>query len=347
MLEHGGRRCAATRRYGIPEADWLDLSTGINPHGYPVPPISAEDWRRLPEDDDGLLDAATGYYGTPYLVALSGSQSAIQTLPWLLPQGRVAVLAPTYAEHPYHWRNAGHAVSRFAAHELSAISDTVGTVLLCQPNNPDATRFPADLLAESAERLQVRGGHLIVDEAFIDATPDESLITLAGARLPTLIVLRSLGKFFGLAGARVGFVAARSELRQALREADGPWPLSGPARIAARQALANTVWQARMRRTLSDSSTRLSRLLAPLDPAGQRRVQPLFVWLPTPTASALADALAGQGILVRAFGETGATGLRFGLPGGEGDWQRLEAALRTLPGVPKPSNSPEPAGEMT
>ena len=160
MLEHGGRRRAAARRYAIPEADWLDLSTGISPHGYPVPAIAPEDWLRLPEDDDGLLDAAAAYYGTAQLVALAGSQPAIQGLPFLLPRGRVGVLAPTYAEHPHHWQRAGHEVTRFAAAALPAVADTVDTLVICQPNNPDAGCIAPTVLIDVAECLQARGGHL-------------------------------------------------------------------------------------------------------------------------------------------------------------------------------------------
>ena len=158
------------------------------------------------------------------------------------------------------------------------------------------------------------------------------MITLAGDRLPNLIVLRSLGKFFGLAGARVGFVAARPDLLAALREAAGPWPLCGPARTLARRALADTAWQDVMRHTLVEASARLARLLAPLDPEGTRRVHPLFVWLPTPGAESIAAALARQGILVRHFATPDCQGLRFGLPRAESDWQRLEAAIRALAG---------------
>lgn len=327
MLEHGGRRRAAARRYGIPESDWLDLSTGINPHGYPVPPMQPEDWQRLPEDDDGLLDAACAYYGARRLVALSGSQAAIQALPSLLPPGRVAVLTPSYAEHAQHWQRAGHNMSRFAAPTLSVIADAVDTVVVCQPNNPDTTRFAPATLIDAAERLLPRGGHLIVDEAFIDTTPEDSVITLAGERLPNLIVLRSLGKFFGLAGARVGFVAAAPAILAALGEAAGPWPLCGPARKVACSALSDTAWQHRMRCSLVDASARLAALLSPLAGCASPQVHPLFVWLPTPDAKAIAEALARRAILVRHFDQPDGCGLRIGLPAGENDWRRLGQAI--------------------
>ena len=138
MLDHGGRRRVASERFGIPESAWLDLSTGINPRGYPVPVLPAELWNRLPEDDDGLMPAAARFYGTPgELLALAGSQAGIQILPTLFPRCRVAVLQPSYAEHRYQWQRAGHQVQGFAADLLEAVAGDADVVVLCNPNNPD------------------------------------------------------------------------------------------------------------------------------------------------------------------------------------------------------------------
>lgn len=344
MLEHGGRRRAAAQRYGIPEADWLDLSTGINPEGYPLPAIPGEAWQRLPEDDDGLLAAAAACYGNPQLVALAGSQIAIQTLPRLLPAvaggvpggagptrvANVGVLRPCYAEHAHHWVQAGHAVHPFAASDLPAAAARHDVVVLCNPNNPDGRAWPAAELLAVARRLAERGGLLVVDEAFGDATPELSLAPLAGSEAaPNLVVLRSLGKFYGLAGARVGFAVAAPPVLAALREAAGPWPVSGPARWVARAALADRAWQAATREHLRAAGRRLAALLDPFATSGQLPVATaLFAWLPTPRADALHEALARRGILVRHFPEF--AGLRFGLPGDEPEWQRLAAALESL-----------------
>jgi len=330
MLEHGGRRRAAAQRYGLPETDWLDLSTGINPAGYPLPPIPEEAWQRLPEDDDGLLAVAAACYGSARLVALAGSQIAIQTLPRLLPRARVGVLRPCYAEHAHHWTQAGHAVSPFAAAELAAAAARHDVLVLCNPNNPDGHVWQAAELLAVAHRLAERGGRLVVDEAFGDASPELSVAALAGSEAaPNLVVLRSLGKFYGLAGARVGFAVAAPSLLAALREAAGPWPVSGPARWVARAALADTAWQATTRARLQRGAARLAALLRPFAADGQAPVPAsLFVWLPTSRADALHEALARCGILVRHFPDF--AGLRFGLPGAEPEWQRLAAALETL-----------------
>ena len=154
MLEHGGRLRAAAERYRIPLADWVDLSTGINPRAYPVPPLSPEVWQRLPEAGDGLEAAAAAYYGSAGLLPVAGSQAAIQALPACFAPGRVVTLAPTYAEHPHAWRK--HQVRALPAAAIADAVDSADTLLLVQPNNPDAQRFPRGLLLAWRERLAAR-----------------------------------------------------------------------------------------------------------------------------------------------------------------------------------------------
>lgn len=312
MLEHGGRLRAAARRYGIPLADWLDLSTGIAPWPYPLPAPPAEVWQRLPEDDDGLLAAAQTYYGVANLLALPGSQAGIQLLPRRLPPARVAMPAPIYSEHPAAWQTAGH--------QLVAWGAAAEYALLCNPNNPTGARFTRDELLEQARRVR----WLIVDEAFIDADPSESMI---GCATDNVLVLRSLGKFFGLAGARVGFACAPPAILSALAESIGPWALSHPARWAAQQALADLAWQAEQRLRIRAAAQRLVDLLRSTS-LGTPTGTDLFQYLPTPRASEHQEALARQGILVRAFSQPAA--LRCGLPGNEIEWQRLAAALKEM-----------------
>ena len=323
MLEHGGRLRAAARQYGIALADWMDLSTGINPLAYPVPPLPPEAWQRLPEDDDGLIDAAAAYYGTRELLPVAGSQAAIQALPALIPGERVTLLETTYAEHPQAWRT--RRLRRCAADAVDAAIDDTDVLVLANPNNPTGERFGLARLLDWHARLAARGGWLVVDEAFIDADPAGSLAPHAGR--PHLVVLRSLGKFFGLAGARVGFVLAEAALRERLAEQLGPWAISGPARHAARAALADTAWQQAARQALTEAGERLAALLRQHLP-GTPQGTALFQWLPHPQAAALHEALARRAILVRRF-DTPAS-LRFGLPADEAQWRRLAEALHDL-----------------
>lgn len=325
MLEHGGRLARAAKTYGIAVEDWLDLSTGVSPYAWPVPAIPAQAWQRLPEDEDGLIEVARDYYGSENLLPLAGSQAAIQALPTLRAPCDVGVLAPGYAEHAHAWRKHGHRVTPAAAGELFAEVERFDVIVLMHPNNPTGERFaPDDLLVVHAA-LAACGGWLVVDEAFIDATPGESLCTHAGK--DGLIVLRSIGKFFGMAGARAGFAFAPPLLLQALREQLGPWTLSGPTRYALKKALSDDLWQAGAGDRLHRESQRLARVLTRqglLPTSGTA----FFQWCCDARAEMLHRQLAQRGILTRLFDAPAS--LRFGLPGDDVAFERLEHALAEI-----------------
>ncbi|MES2684694.1 MAG: threonine-phosphate decarboxylase CobD [Pseudomonadota bacterium] len=327
MLEHGGRLLAAARQYGIPLADWLDLSTGISPrswlddHAF-APSVAS--WQRLPEDDDALPAAAQACYGAAAL-PVAGSQAAIQALPWRRAPGRVGLLANSYAEHAHHWQRAGHSLVMLKPGDIDAAIGQLDVLLLVHPDNPSGQCHERAQLLRWHAQLAARGGWLVLDEAFIDASPAQSL---AGeSHREGLIVLRSLGKFFGLAGARVGFVLAPEALRAALGENLGPWTLSGPARQLATLALGDRDWQRQQTAWLGAASQRLAALMtsAGLEPDGGCA---LFQWLQSPLAAHWHQALAAQGVLTRLYREPGS--LRLGLPAHEADWLRLQRALQTL-----------------
>ncbi len=325
MLQHGGRLRAAARQQGTALHRWLDLSTGLNPHGWPVPALDPRCWARLPEDDDGLEAAAREYYGAHSVLPVAGSQAAIQALPRLRASCRVAIMAPGYREHEQAWRNAGHEVQLLSVEQLRRGLPACEVLVLMHPGNPGAERFSADELSGWQRQLASRSGWLLLDEAFIDCTPAASLA--AQADQPGLIVLRSLGKFFGLAGIRVGFVLAPPAILESLRELLGPWPISGPARAVATLALQDRDWQSAMRVRLVSEGARLSDLLR------RHHLSPtagcaLFQWVCTQDASRLHQALAQRAILTREF-ENPAS-LRFGLPADESGWARLDSALTEI-----------------
>lgn len=325
MLEHGGRLRRAASEYAIPLKRWLDLSTGINPNGWPVPQVPAECWQRLPEADDDLLDAARQYYRQPSLLAVAGSQAAIQALPLLRPPGRVGVLHPAYAEHASSWQKAGHEVIELQAAHIDACLASLNVLILINPNNPSGQYFKPEQLSAWRQRLQSRGGWLLVDEAFIDTRLEFSL-TAEPVR-EGLIVLRSLGKFFGLAGVRCGFVAAAPALLAQLEEKLGPWTIAHPARHVAALALRDLAWQQNTRGQLKQQAQRLSALLTAnaLAPAGS---SDLFCWVQTEQAEDYHRFLARHGILTRLFERPAS--LRFGLPKTEADWSRLVDCLSLL-----------------
>jgi len=322
VLEHGGQLRLAAQQYGMPLASWINLSTGINPEGYPVPPLDPACWRCLPEEKDGLETAAAAYYGNDRLLVLPGLQAAIRMLPALFRPVSVACLTPIYEEHAQAWEGAGHQLRRLPTLQR-ALAAATPNVLLCNPNNPTATSLSRALLLAAVEQLQRRGGWLIVDEAIADPEPENSLVALAGSvEAPNLIVLRSLGKFFGLAGARVGFIFAAAGKLDRLREMLGPWPVAHPSRLVARLALEDFAWQAATRNRLGAAAQRLASCLSPL---GAVSCTALFCTLTTAHVAALFEHLARRAILTRRFDQHGL--LRIGLPGPESEWQRLTLAL--------------------
>lgn len=325
MLEHGGRLRAAARDFGIPLSTWLDLSTGIAPYGCALPTVPEDVWRRLPEAEDELETVALDYYRAQSLLPVAGSQAAIQMLPRLRCQSRVGIVSPCYGEHAEAWRREGHCLIALGEDDVPQALDQLDVLVVVNPNNPTGRLLaPTQLLGWHAQ-LAARGGWLIVDEAFMDPTPEHSLAK--HSHLPGLIVLRSFGKFFGMAGARLGFVLAEAELLSQLDDALGPWPVAGPSRFIGTALLEDRNAQCDQRERLLFDAERLARLLTAyaLPPAGGCG---LFQYVVTEQSVALFSFLAEQGILVRRFHRP--SSLRFGLPPDETGWKRLANALTTF-----------------
>ncbi len=321
MLEHGGNLHDAIRHYQRPREDWLDLSTGINPQPYPVPAIAACAWHRLPEPNSALLDVAQNYYGAPQLLPVAGTQAAIQGLPRLRPHAKVVVAAPSYAEHAFQWRQAGHEVIEVSYAQLESAASDCDVMVVCNPNNPTGESVAAEVLLRWSAQLALKGGWLIVDEAFGDVTPEASVAshtTQAG-----LIVLRSIGKFFGLAGLRLGFVAAHPALLMRLADLLGPWTVNGPAQQIGFVALSDHAWQLAMRQQLADQGRRLQQLIAAHGFASTGCA--LFQYWPHARPAKFAEQMATHGVWIRHF----IHGVRLGLPPNEAGWQRLQQALST------------------
>lgn len=327
-IEHGGDPAQLEARFGKPEGGWLDLSTGINPTAYPVPDMPGEVLARLPlkAELDALLDAARSAYGVPKdaaIVAAPGTQVLIQHIPALFAPSEVTVMGPTYGEHAPAWAAAGHAVSDVSSICAQAARPAPFAVLV-HPNNPDGRTQTTEGLLAFADELHDRGGALVVDEAFADVTPDLSVTPHAGR--DGLIVLRSFGKFFGLAGVRLGFAVCAPDVAEDLAAKLGPWAVSGPALWAGTHALSDAAWISGMRNALKLDALRLDGMLADagLDVIGGTD---LFRLVQSDDAQAIYERLARAGILVRPFSYN-PKWLRFGLPGAERDWSRLKAALK-------------------
>jgi len=321
---HGGDLAAAAARFGWPAEEWLDLSTGINPYAYPVPELAPELWHRLPDAsaEHDLIAAACTCYGVTrpsHMVAGPGSQALIQWLPYLVPVSRVTIVGLTYGEHAAAWAAAGHHVD---VREDEYVDPGSRVVVVVNPNNPDGRRLDPDGLAALGDALARRGGLVVVDEAFADVAPELSLADRVG---PGVVVLRSFGKFFGLAGLRLGFAICMPPLAGELRRAVGPWAVSGPALAVATQALSDEDWIIQMRRRLAADAIALDAVLAE---AGLMVTggTDLFRLVSAPRAWALYEHLGSRGILTRPFASAPRL-LRFGLPGGTAGRERLRRAL--------------------
>lgn len=321
---HGGNLIAASEHYGIPVDQWIDLSTGMNPEPYSVGDIPLSVFTELPYLKPEFLSAAVSYYGSDNFVAVSGSQSAIQALPTLLPALPVLLPRIGYQEHAKSWQ-ATHATTFYPSLTIEEQSQFIDTALsddssqhlvVINPNNPTGVKLSPEVLLAWASRL-TNGGCLIVDEAFMDITPDHSLLNRA---IPeNVIVLRSFGKFFGLAGIRLGFVFASQKIRKELEQNLGLWQVNGPAQYIASQALIDTEWQDRAANQIAQMQVRIQNALKPLYDEYQPHVlndSGLFIsWLMnTELAVLLADKLARQGILIRRIECSDSQSiLRFGL----------------------------------
>ncbi|WP_456267228.1 aminotransferase class I/II-fold pyridoxal phosphate-dependent enzyme [Kushneria sp. AK178] len=269
LYAHGGRLSEVSRRYNLERHDWLDLSTGINPWPYPITPIDARACQALPDHDQGLHDAAVRYYlgnavdtgarPTLTLLNIPGSQWAVEALPHCFVSGSVALPDIGYREHEGRWHQAGHQTLFYDADTpgtiMTRVADTADlrAVVVINPNNPGGQHVAPHVLRTLAAELQQKGALLIVDEAFADATPEQSLLPDI---VDNIIVLRSLGKFFGLAGLRLGAVvgAESSATLQQLSSMQGPWRVTSPAQLAGMEALTDRRWQYTMRTTLKHAS---------------------------------------------------------------------------------------------
>ncbi len=334
IADHGGSLGRARSLFPNAPQPWIDLSTGINPHSYPLFDLPATALTRLPEPAAaGRLQAAAAVaYATPsplHVAIAPGTQILLPRVFSMVKPGRAAILGPTYAEHARAAALAGHDVVETS--DASALADADLAVVV-NPNNPDGRVVSrADLLALAGE-LRRRNGLLVVDEAFMDVGPrEESLCGDVGQG--GIVVLRSFGKFFGLAGVRLGFAITLPEIAERIDSEFGPWSVSGPALEYGIRALGDVSWQDAMRERLVSDAARLDALLARHGIAVDGGTS-LYRHVTSRDAAGLFDALGRAGILVRNFDARAGT-LRFGLPPDELAWQRLEIALAAWSGSNK------------
>ncbi len=323
-IQHGGNLARARALFPQAPEPWIDLSTGINPYSYPHSPIPGNVFARLPEPvslDALKLIAANAYHApsAAHVAAGPGTQILLPIVASLIDGRKAAILSPTYAEHARAAKLAGFDVTETDDIDQLGRADLA---VIVNPNNPTGRNVARDELLSLAAIMRKKGGLLIVDEAFGDVSDAESVADMVD--LGGLLVLRSFGKFYGMAGLRLGFAISRPDIARTVETQLGPWAVSGPALFVAAEALADRAWQADMRQKLRNDAERLHALLrhAGVTVFG---CTSLFCLVRDPNAQALYRHLGGHGIITRRFDER-QDDLRIGLPGND-DWERLENAL--------------------
>lgn len=308
--DHGGGLDAAVEQHGGTRADWIDLSTGINPDPYPVPQIEADAWTALPDLTalEALTTAARAFWQVPDgadVLAVPGASALIAQIPRLMPPARVYIPGPTYNEH----------AASFAAQgwHVQDTPDGADATVAVHPNNPDGRTWLTQ---------QLTGTLKIIDESFCDVTPDKT--HAAQASEPGTIILKSFGKFWGLAGLRLGFAIAHPDTTAKLAQMLGPWAVSGPALRIGAAALSDPEWATTTRTRLAADAVRLDDLILQSD-ATLIGGTSLFRLYDMPEAQRIQTHLAQHQIWSRTF-PYNPRWLRLGLPPAQG-WDRLAQAL--------------------
>lgn len=309
--DHGGGLDDAILKYGGRRINWLDLSTGINPIPYPIPKVPNHFWHSLPDSQaqSALLSAARKFWKVPNganIIASSGVSQLIAMLPSLLPVNCVEIIGPTYNEHAAAFQSSGWTVGQ-----------TGSVRVIVHPNNPDGNQHV--ISKQDAKNTDL----MIIDESFCDVTPDETLINLTDQN--NVIVLKGLGKFWGLAGLRLGFAVAAPELIKKITDRVGPWAISGPAQFIGQAALTDNSWIIKTRSRLREDSLRLDNLMIEYGnkPLGGTD---LFRLYEVKNATKIQNTLAKKFIWTRIFPYS-RNWLRLGIPGTEAQWAQLINAL--------------------
>ena len=317
---HGGQLNRVAKQYQIPEQEWLDLSTGIAPFSYPIPDIPNKIWQDLPTISGSLIAAAKAYYQAEHCWPVAGSQQLIEKLPTLWNEKINAetsnsnkhVYLPKvgYKEHQQAWFKAGYQL-HFYQNELPVEIEKNSVVVVINPNNPLTDTFSISKLIQLQKCCEKQHALLIIDEAFADIFESEFSFVTHLNNTDDVIVLRSFGKFFGLAGLRVGFICSSKAWCETVQESIGPWSINGPALYIAELALKDKDWQKQQVERLQIQSNKMVELLKKQLPLARIEANALFVTVFTLDAAAIYDQLCKHAVYVRLTDEKNA--LRFGI----------------------------------
>lgn len=327
-VPHGGPHSAPPPPPGAPPP--LDFSSSVSPLGPPPAAVSAmaravaggAAAESYPDPESSLLRAAlASYAGAPspsnVAVGCGATEIIYDFCRAFAPRGaRVLVQAPAFGEYEAAARLAGASPLFFPSMDLAAdlgrFAESIprgGCAFVCTPNNPTGETLAARQVLELASAAADASAMLLVDECFVELAdgpggrPAESVAAAAAAApgRPGAVVLRSMTKSFGLAGARVGYAVGPARAIAVLSRIKVPWTVSGPAQAAALEALRHPSHVERARRLVSRERERLARAIdgAPgFECVGRPRANFVLVRTGRPAAD-VRSALLARGILVR------------------------------------------------
>ncbi|MEM8980410.1 MAG: threonine-phosphate decarboxylase [Pseudomonadota bacterium] len=311
--DHGGGLDAAIAAYGGTRERWIDLSTGINPVPYPLPDLRAEAWTALPDQAamDHLIKAARRFWNIPKAAAVlpvPGVSIAIAMMPQITGAQSLTIQERTYNEHAAAYVAVG-----------AKLTPKASVAIHIHPNNPTG-----QFCTEGNLQLE-QHDWVIIDESFCDVAPEQSHIALT--ERSNVMMQKSFGKFWGLAGLRLGFVIGPQAAVDHLARLIGPWAVSGPALEIGAKALEDEAWAQTTRSRLAQDAQRLDDLILS-KPTELLGGTDLFRLYKVPDAKAWQSHLARAHIWSRVF-PYDPTWLRLGLPAPQ-DWPRLAKAVEIM-----------------
>jgi threonine-phosphate decarboxylase len=354
---HGGQVFAAARLQGVPPDSILDFSANINPLG-----PSPKALRRLRRDlslirfypdveNKELRDVVANQVAVngDCILFGNGATALLHLIPRVLKPRAAVVLEPGFSEYSAALERASCRIARLrlrpeAGFQLdrAALFEALRRtrpdfLVLGNPNNPTGTVLPPPLLSELISVCSQRRIHLVLDESFIDFTPYPSRVADAAKRSHVLVV-RSLTKFWALAGVRIGYLVARKALVEKLSASSEPWSINTLASAAAAESLRDLKYRDRTLRLIRRERTFLIKQLAQLAwlETYPSETNFLLVRITAPgiTSTHLRERLQERNILIRdgsSFPGLGRRHFRIAIRG-RSDNQRLIDELHVISG---------------
>ena len=278
---HGGDRLGASVKSGKRPEELLDFSANINPLGMP---------RQVREAVLAGISEAQ-HYPDPFCRKLckaiaeaegrdpeeilcgNGGADLIYRLVYALKPGKALVTAPAFAEYEEALVQAGAEIRRWSLGEdlavrediLSAVTEDLDLIFLCNPNNPTGLAADIDQVERLARTCRKKKGFLILDECFCEflEKPSEYSFMERIQDYPEAVILRAFTKSYAMAGLRLGYgVCGDRDVAERLRLTGQPWSVSIPAQEAGRAALLETEYLEQSRSLIAGERRRVSRRLA-------------------------------------------------------------------------------------